>query len=205
MISSGESMPCSSTGRRSGCGPSPFRSSPKPCEGCRNATLDRSRPIRNPFRQDRDPQVNQLRNGVNFVSRRHNLPRHGRCGLGEPMMHRIFRRAAVACAVIMASASGAWAQTPLINETFEDASFGSRGWYDGTGGALSTVEKFGGLRSFECRFAPGATQCSGGRPGRHLFADTESVYFSYYIKHSTNWIGSGRSYHPHMFLFMTNL
>jgi hypothetical protein len=30
------------------------------------------------------------------------------------------------------------------------------------------------------------------------------VYVSFYIKHSANWVGSGRAYHPHMFLLMTN-
>jgi hypothetical protein len=125
--------------------------------------------------------------------------------LGAPMMRKGFFLAILACFLTVIITTGVWAQTPLINETFEDTSYGSRGWYDGTGGALSTAEKFAGTRSFECRFATGATRCSAGTLGRHLFANTESVYFSYYIKHSANWLGSGKSYHPHMFLFMTNL
>ena len=93
----------------------------------------------------------------------------------------------------------------LLEEAFEDANFGSRGWYDTTGGTLSTAEKYNGTRSLECRFSTGGTKCVGGSPGRHLFQETESLYFAYYIKHSTNWTGSGKPYHPHQFLFLTNL
>jgi hypothetical protein len=94
--------------------------------------------------------------------------------------------------------------TVLVQENFEDLGFGARGWYDSTGGTLSTAEKYGGTRSLECRFAAGGTQCTGGTPGRHLFQETDSVYVAFYIKHSPNWAGSGRAYHPHMFLLLTN-
>jgi hypothetical protein len=93
----------------------------------------------------------------------------------------------------------------LVQESFEDSSFASRGWYDGTGGALSTNERYSGSRSFECRFAVGARDCSGGTPRRHGIADTDSTYLSFYIKHSASWVGSGKPYHPHMFHFVTNL
>jgi hypothetical protein len=91
----------------------------------------------------------------------------------------------------------------LFQEQFEDSSFSSRGWYDGTGGTLSTAEKYAGNRSLECRFAAGGTKCAGGTPSRHLFAASDSVYISFYIKHSANFVGSGKPYHPHMFLVMT--
>jgi hypothetical protein len=93
----------------------------------------------------------------------------------------------------------------LMQESFEDTSFGSRGWYDSTGGALSSAEKFAGNRSFECRFAVEARDCSGGSPRRHSIASTTSTYISFYIKHSANWVGSGKAYHPHMFHFVTDL
>src|SRR3989449_8148514 len=31
-----------------------------------------------------------------------------------------------------------------------------------------------------------------------------SVYLSYWVKYSANWVGSGQPYHPHEFLFLTN-
>ena len=95
--------------------------------------------------------------------------------------------------------------TILLQEGFEDVNFVSRGWYDGTGGTLSTSEKHAGNGSLECRFLLGATACTGGAVGRHLLQDTDSVYLSYYIKYSTNWVGSGKPYHPHMFQFITNV
>jgi len=99
---------------------------------------------------------------------------------------------------------GPEAQTSVVlQEGFEDASFASRGWYDSTGSVLSTVEKYSGLRSLECRFTRGGTSCPS--PGRHLFPASDSVYISYYIKHSTTWVGSGKPYHPHMFNVVTNM
>jgi hypothetical protein len=112
---------------------------------------------------------------------------------------------ALAVGAFVSLSSWIHGQTTLLQETFEDRNYAARGWYDSTGGALSTVEKFAGASSFECRFPAGATNCVGGDIARHKFADTDSVYVSYYIKHSANWVGSGKSYHPHMFLFHTNL
>jgi hypothetical protein len=124
-------------------------------------------------------------------------------------MGKILRAAAIGVAMIVAFCpevpSYAQSSTVLFQENFEDSSFGSRGWYDSTGATLSTTQKFAGTRSFECRFAPGATDCSGGSPRRHLFTASDGVYVSYYIKHSTNWVGSGRTYHPHMMQLLTNL
>ncbi|HSL21162.1 MAG TPA: hypothetical protein VK886_06470 [Vicinamibacterales bacterium] len=96
-------------------------------------------------------------------------------------------------------------QSIFLREGFEDGSFAARGWYDSTGGTLSQTTKFAGAASFECRFATGASGCAGGHPGRLKFPATESVYIAYYIRHSPSWVGSGRRYHPHLFLFLTNL
>ncbi len=75
-----------------------------------------------------------------------------------------------------------------------------------TGGVLSTAEHIpGSAASYECRFLQGGQGCNGGNPGRHKFTSTNSVYMSFWIKHSSNWVGSGVSYHPHMFYFLTNL
>jgi hypothetical protein len=100
------------------------------------------------------------------------------------------------------------AQTPVtlpFEESFEDASYTSRNWYDAPQGALSTAQHLSGsTASYECRFLEGAEGCSGGNPGRLLFEETDSVYLSFHVKHSSSWMGSNRTYHPHMFMVMTN-
>lgn len=93
----------------------------------------------------------------------------------------------------------------LFQESFEDGNFGARGWYDSSGGALSPTEHISGsARSLECAFTPGGTKCAGGSPGRHPFAETDSVYVSFWIKYSPSWTGSDRPYHPHMFYLLTD-
>lgn len=94
----------------------------------------------------------------------------------------------------------------LFEEPFEDTNFSSRGWYDSSGGVLSDAEYTqGSTKSFECKFLQSETVCTGGTPSRYLFTETDSVHVSYYVKYSSNWEGSNRSYHPHEFLLLTNI
>jgi hypothetical protein len=94
--------------------------------------------------------------------------------------------------------------TILTQETFEDGAFASRGWYDNTAMATTTAQHHaGGTRALEARFALGATTPTWGGAARHLFAATESVYLSYWVKYSANWVGSGQAFHPHEFLLLT--
>jgi hypothetical protein len=96
--------------------------------------------------------------------------------------------------------------TILFEERFDDDAFDTRGWYDGPSGTITTAEHADGSASaFECAFASGATSCTGGKPARHLFTDTATVYLSFHLKLSANWVGSGLPYHPHMMHFLTNL
>jgi len=93
----------------------------------------------------------------------------------------------------------------LFTEPFEDTDFAARGWYDGPQAILSNVEAIDGSNaSFECRFAPGATGCEGGTPGRHLFEAQTAVCLSFWVKYSASYVGSGQPYHPHEFHFITN-
>jgi hypothetical protein len=96
-------------------------------------------------------------------------------------------------------------QTTLIQENFDDTSFASRGWYDSTGPALSTTNVYAGPSAYECHFAVGGTSCTGGNIGRHALTPTNSIYIAYYIQYSANWVGSQETFHPHMFLFLSNL
>src|SRR3972149_7035938 len=92
----------------------------------------------------------------------------------------------------------------LFQETFEDSNFASRGWYDSSSAVvLSSVEHIAGsTHSYEAQFRPGPT--TPARPSRHAFAETDSVYISFWVKFSANWIGSGKPYHPHFMHLVTN-
>lgn len=94
--------------------------------------------------------------------------------------------------------------TVLFEENFDDANFGDRGWYDGASGAISNEAAPGSSSSFECQFQSGAQSCADGKPARHLFDETPTIYMGLWLKLSSNWVGSGVPYHPHMFHFITN-
>jgi uncharacterized protein YjdB len=94
--------------------------------------------------------------------------------------------------------------TLLFHEDFEDANIALRGWYDNTSIAISTSEHVSGSNaSAQYHFAKGGT--SPGSAQRHKFTPTNSLYISYYVKYSTNWVGSGQDYHPHEFYAMSTL
>jgi hypothetical protein len=95
--------------------------------------------------------------------------------------------------------------TVLVHESFEDNAFASRGWYDNTRMVITdTVHIAGSTHALEVRFKVGATTPTWGGAARHLFQPTPTVYLSYWVKYSANWIGSGQAYHPHEFYFLTN-
>lgn len=93
----------------------------------------------------------------------------------------------------------------LFSENFDDSNFGDRDWYDGgTFGTTSSNCQAGSCAIFS--FAQGGTsptQMAGA--ARKLFAATDSLYVSYYIKFATGWRGSQQSYHPHMIMILSNL
>ncbi len=93
------------------------------------------------------------------------------------------------------------AQTILVFEDFETGDFEDKGWYDGFPDQRTTDEYKNGSHSYEGHFAQGA-KTSGA--GRHLFTPTEKVYISYWVKYSSNWVGSGVAYHPHEWSILTN-
>jgi hypothetical protein len=94
----------------------------------------------------------------------------------------------------------------LFQEHFEDSNLRGRDWYDNTTPLLTATGHIAGSsRAVEYRFTAGATRPTAGSPLRRKFAPTDSVYLSYYVKYSADWVGSGRPYHPHEFHFLTNL
>lgn len=94
-----------------------------------------------------------------------------------------------------------------FHEKFEDADLASRSWYDNTTLKLSTQEHLPGSRSSgEYHFPMGAKvpEISGGSL-RKKFTESDAVYVSFYVKHSSHWVGSGQPYHPHEFYILTNM
>jgi hypothetical protein len=124
------------------------------------------------------------------------------------------RRAATALALLTIATGTAGLCSPapspqgpvLFQEGFEDSNLASRGWYDNTTPLLSTTEHVtSGARSIEYKFIKGATKPTAAAALRRKFAPTSSVYLSYHVKYSDNWVGSQQAYHPHEFHFLTNL
>jgi len=96
--------------------------------------------------------------------------------------------------------------TLLFEEDFENNNIASRGWYDNTTVQLSTTEHMtGSTASAEYHWLKGATGPTSGDAQRHKFTATDRVYLSYYVKYSTNYVGSGQDYHPHEFYFLSTL
>jgi uncharacterized protein YjdB len=96
--------------------------------------------------------------------------------------------------------------TLLFQENFENNSLASRGWYDNTSVLLSTTEHIAGsVSSAQYRFLAGAKTPTTGGAQRHKFTPSNSLYVSYYVKYSANWVGSTKAYHPHEFYVMSTL
>ena len=67
----------------------------------------------------------------------------------------------------------------------------------------TTSESHSGPGSLEIHWAAGTT--APHYAVRRLFPETETLYVSYWVKYSANYVGSGRSYHPHEFGVTSNL
>lgn len=98
------------------------------------------------------------------------------------------------------------AGTLLFSESFDLAGFTGRGWYDISADLpTSTVEKRpgGSVRSLQWQWNMGGVNPSPGSAARHLFTPTDRIYIRYWVKYSTNWVGSGQTSHPHEFNVLT--
>src|SRR2546422_733040 len=95
--------------------------------------------------------------------------------------------------------------TVLFQEMFEDNALTARGWYDNTSPVTTTAQHIpGSTRALEMHFLAGATTAVAGGAMRHLFAASPTLYVSFWVKYSANWVGSGHPYHPHEFLIMSD-
>jgi hypothetical protein len=103
--------------------------------------------------------------------------------------------------------AGGTGGTVLFSENFEDTNFGARGWYDlgGMSSLSSTDHITGSAHSLQANFAQAALKPNPNVNARHLFTPSDAVYVRYWIKHSTNWVGSAHNYHPHEFYLLSTL
>ena len=94
----------------------------------------------------------------------------------------------------------------LFQENFQDAAFGARGWYDNPDMTITSAQRMTGTTSaLEIHFTHGATGPTWGGSARHLFQPTPTLYISYWVKYSDNWVGSGSLDHPHEFYVLSDL
>jgi len=92
----------------------------------------------------------------------------------------------------------------LFTETFEDANFAARGWYDNTThGTIVPGGKIGNC--LQWAWTSGQTTPLNGAALRKKFTLTDSLYVSFYVKFQSTWRGSQRAYHPHMIMVPSNL
>lgn len=114
----------------------------------------------------------------------------------------------LAFSTILPTEGFAAGQTIFFKEAFDNTNFSSRGWYDGTGGAVdSAFPAPGSAASFNCHWAVGATDCAGGTPHRHVFPASPTVYVRFWMRlgsTSVPWQGSGKPYHPHLIQLLTD-
>jgi hypothetical protein len=104
------------------------------------------------------------------------------------------------CCLLISKVGGS-AQSILLFEDFESSDFAAKGWYDGFPDQRTTAEYKNGSHSYAGHFNQGATSSGAGR---HLFTPTDKVYMSYWVKYSSNYVGSGVGYHPHEWNLLTN-
>jgi len=62
----------------------------------------------------------------------------------------------------------------------------------------------GSTAALEVHFTAGAMTPTWGNAARHLFQATPTLYVSYWVKYSSNWVGSGQPYHPHELYVMSD-
>ena len=103
----------------------------------------------------------------------------------------------------VSASGGGGGGTVLFTESFDDPNLVARGWYDNSAAFTTTAsELHTGAASLQALFNTAATG-TAWKGARHKFTPTPTVYLSYWVKYSTNWVGSGHTYHPHEFHFLT--
>jgi hypothetical protein len=91
---------------------------------------------------------------------------------------------------------------PLFKESFDDAKFGERAWYD-LGAVRIAPDASAGKGCLEYEWVAGKENVQGSSPMRRLFLPTDRIYVAFDMKLSKGWGWSGRNYHPHLINLLT--
>ena len=91
----------------------------------------------------------------------------------------------------------------FFTESFEDANFSSRGWYEAGASAIVSGGQSGNC--LELAWPSGSVYPNNVHTLRHAFTATETLYVKLYMKFDTNWEGSQVGYHPHLFYILSSL
>ncbi len=86
--------------------------------------------------------------------------------------------------------------TKIMSESFENNSWTSRGWYDGTNSTGVTSGGHSG-NALKWTFRESDTRPAQFSVLRQSFTDTDEFLLEYYLKFDAGWRGSGKTYHPH--------
>jgi hypothetical protein len=112
---------------------------------------------------------------------------------------------AVFLSLLLSTSSANAAERLLFEEGFEDTSWPSRGWYGDPQIATTNEESFSGSRSCVWHWEKVGDIKPPGFGGRAKFGSVDNVTLSFQMKHSRSWQWTGVRWHPHEFLFMTNI
>jgi hypothetical protein len=88
--------------------------------------------------------------------------------------------------------------TLLFSESFENDSWSSRGWYDGTNSTGTASNGYSGS-ALRWEGASAATKPTGFSTIRNnLSQAVDEFLIEYYVKYDSGWQGSRQTYHPHL-------
>lgn len=93
----------------------------------------------------------------------------------------------------------------IFQESFENNSYASRGWYDNTNqGTIVSGGQSGNC--LQWAWASGQTNPTNGGSSRYKFTNaTDTIYMTYYIKFMSGWRGSQQTFHPHLIYLLSDL
>jgi len=105
-----------------------------------------------------------------------------------------------------ASDCGACAGGSLLVEPFDNNSFSSRGWFDGSSMALDSSTKYSGNSSARWSWTAGASTPTNSPTLRHDITPTDSLYLSFYWRFNSDWGGSSDlGYQPHLIYVLSDM